>query len=157
MKKEKKVMLIEKNLIEFKSQVYIYQESNMYFFQSSNPKLYNFSTFDYMEATAALMKLRQAYSMDKIWDIRITDDMRYNINVYNILYWLSGGDNTWKNSNIYKKSWDEYADIFVNHFKEVVLNINKGSKNIKECRDKFMRELSLPVIYEFSLENNLLQ
>lgn len=157
MKKEKKVMLIEENLIEYRNQIYIYAESNIYFFQSNNPKLYNFSTYDYMEATAAFMKLKHTYLMDKIWDITITEDMQYGINMYNILYWLSGGDNAWKTNKIYKKSWDEYADLFVNHFKQIILNINKTSRNIKECRDSFLRELSLPTIYEFSLENNLLK
>jgi hypothetical protein len=156
MKKEKKVMMIEENLIEFKNQIFIYEESNLYFFQSSNSKLANFSTLDYLEATAAFMKLKETFHMDKMWDIKITDDMRYHINIHNILYWITGGDKTW-NNNIYKKTWDEYSDIFVNHFKDTVLKINQKANTLLECRDLLIQELSLPVIYEFSLENKLLK
>jgi oligoribonuclease NrnB/cAMP/cGMP phosphodiesterase (DHH superfamily) len=152
----KRTKLIEsKELFIFKSKISIYIEDNIYFFESNNQKLSYFLTHDFMEATSALMKLHELFNEDDIWDIKINDDMRKNIDFKKSLYWLTGGYNEWVLNKSYKYDWEYCSDIFYNEYKYILKDIMKSSKTLNDVREGFLKEMNLPTLYEFSLKNNL--
>lgn len=153
MKKEDRKVLISE-VYAHKDKVFVYKEDYLYFFESCYGKLPIY-TNDYLEAVASFMKLKEIRDFDKFWNINITSHMKENINVKNILYWVTGGDRTW-NSDVYKYSWDDVFDLFIDEYVDIILDINQMSRNMLEVRKQFNKYLSLPIIYEFSLNNNLI-
>lgn len=157
MKKIGNNRFIESDMVCYKNNIFIYLDNDIYYFESNNPKIKNFSTCDYLVAVSALMKIKTFHTFNEIWDLKITDTMRYNINIENALYWITGGDKEWKYNNLYNNTWDNYSKLFVNEFENKLLSINNNANTLRECRDEIIKYLSLLNIYEFSIVNNLIR
>jgi hypothetical protein len=151
MKRESKI--IDKDLV--KSNIQVFKENNVYYFESNNEKLSNFITNDYMEAVAAFMKLKDTFDLNYLWDIKVTDEMRENLSVNKTLYWITGGDREWVENKTYKKTWIEYSNIFVKKYQKRIETI-KECKTLGEVRDEFLKHMNLPMIYEFALTKNMI-
>lgn len=156
MKKNKRIKLLENDVVEYQNNIYIYQEKEGFYFDSHNKKLPLFATNDYFEAVAAIMKIKDVYNFDSLWDIKITKNMKKNVNYINVLYWITGGVREWKQNNLYNDSWENCYKIFLENFEKSLTDINKKSNTLRECRDEIIKHLSLPYIYEFCLIENLL-
>ena len=56
---------------------------------------------------------------DEFWNIKISNTDRQNAKPINMIYWLTGGDKTWKSDNwIWKNEWNEMSIIFMEHFRK---------------------------------------
>ena len=157
MKKLNKSRLLEGDMVDYQDQIFIYHDTDMYFFDSQNKNLLHFSTNDYLVAVSALMKIKDIYNFDKLWELKITDTMRFNINVKNALYWISGGDREWIQNNMYNNTWDNCSELFIKNFENILYKINEESITLGGCRDAIIKYLALPNIYEFALRKKLLK
>ena len=158
MRKNKQLVLSDNNLIMEKSKISIYRENNnLYFFESNNPNLNYFLSIDYLESVSALMKLKDMYDFDTLWDIKITDEMRINVNYNKSLYWLTGGDREWVTSKVYNTTWSESSDLFLKEYGSILEDINIKCDNLGEVRDEFLKYMNLPTLYEFGLSKNIIK
>ena len=158
MRKNKQLILSEGYLILENSKVRVYKEkNNLYYFESTNSKLNYFLSVDYLESVAALMKLKDLYDFDSLWDIEITDEMRNNIFLSKSLYWLTGGDREWVTSSVYNTTWLESGHIFVEEYGNKLEKINKKCKTLGDVRDEFIRYMNLPTLYEFGLIKGIIK
>ena len=103
------------------------------------------------------MKLKDIHNFNKLWDTKITKEMKKNIDIKNALYWLSGGDVEWIDNNIYNIKWENCYSLFIQKFEKKLLYINEQVTTLGECKEKLIQELSLPIIYEFALKNKLIK
>lgn len=148
--------ILEDNLVLFKNKVNIYKEkNNTFYFESNNPKLY-FLTNDYLEAVSALMKLKEMRNFDNLWNISITSEMKKSVDISRCLYWLTGGDKDWRNKQIYTKSWRSSSKIYLIEYKDRINKILNKCETLGEVRDEFLKYLTLPKLYEFSLNKGLI-
>ena len=143
------------NLENEKTKVYETKSNQNLYFQSTNPVLNSvFESTDYAESVATLMRIKGVFLDRKFWEISLKD--KYNINVENTLYWLTGGDREWQINNNYKYKWEEVKSMFIEEYEDVILNIIKNSSKLIHIRNGFLNELSLPVMYEFALRHKLI-
>ena len=156
MKKLNKAKLLEGDMVDYQDHIFIYHDKDMYFFDSKNKNLLHFSTSDYLVAVAALMKMKDIYNFDKLWSLKITDTMKFNINVKNALYWISGGDREWLQNNMYNNTWDNCSELFIKNFENILYKINEEVITLGDCRDAIIKYLALHNIYEFALSKKLL-
>ena len=153
--KKNKLTIIESDPIFFKSKIQIFKESDLYYFECNNIKLSNFITNDYMEAVAALMKLKDTFDFDNLWEIPISNKMRDNININRSLYWITGGDREWVCNKTYNKTWAEYYEIFVDKYSKRLEKIIDKCETLGEVREEILKYMSLPMVYEFALSKNM--
>lgn len=156
-KRERKWVMDESgDLIYESGDIKIWEEFNgKLFFESENPILCGtFMSNDYAESVAALMRLPKVFNDSKLWNIKITN--KYDISTKNVLYWLTGGNSEWMDKKHYKYDWDEVELIFNHHFEETILDIISRSNTLGDMKRGFMKHLNLPIIYEFSLNNDLI-
>lgn len=156
-KREKKWVMDESgDLIYESSDIKIWEEFNgKLFFESENPILCGtFMSNDYSESVACLMRLPKVFNDNKLWNIKINN--KYDISTKNVLYWLTGGNSEWMDKKNYKYEWDEVESIFNHHFENTILDIISRSNTLGDIKRGFMKHLNLPIIYEFSLNNDLI-
>lgn len=110
-------------------------------------------TTDVAEAVAIMMRNK---IKGDIWNMTFKYEFN-NISPVKSLYWLSGGDNEWIMLQNYNSNWTECSMIFQEEFGLEILNIIKKSKTLGDIRNKFMKHLNLPVLYEFALSQDLLK
>jgi hypothetical protein len=150
MKKKKIAEMIEYNLW-CDNVVKIGKDPNQYFFEIGP-----LTTNDLAEGVAILMKYGRLKFNEEIWKINLDKIDYYNISPDKALYWLTGGDYEWKEMHNYKKTWHESALDFQEEFGLKIINILKLSKNLNDIREMFDRHLSLPTLYEFALEKEII-
>jgi hypothetical protein len=148
--KKKKVALMRTFDIWSDNLIKIDKEGEQYYFEIGNN-----ITDDIAEATSILMKYKNRWD-SKFWEMEIENIDFYNISPGKSLYWLSGGDIEWKLMNNYKKSWLESYTLYQEEFGDKVLSILKKSKTMKDIRTGFIKYLSLPILYEFAIENKII-
>ena len=102
------------------------------------------------------MKYGRLKFNEEIWNINLDKIDYYNISPDKALYWLTGGDYEWKEMHNYKKTWHESSLDFQEEFGLKIINILKLSKNLNDIREMFDRHLSLPILYEFALEKEII-
>lgn len=155
-KREKKVMDESGILLYESDEVKVYKEPNgKLYFESNDPILHGtFMSNDYAESVAALMRLPNVFSDNRLWKIKINE--KYDITTSKVLYWLTGGNSEWDEKNHYKYEWDEIEPIFNHHFEDTILDIISKSKSLGDIKRGFMRHMNLPIIYEFALNNDLI-
>lgn len=86
------------------------------------------------------------------WNIKITSTDRQNAKPINVIYWLTGGDRIWKNSNlIWKNDWNEMSIIFLEHFEDKIANIIKGSKTLMDLKNRINDTVSSEDFYELGI------
>jgi hypothetical protein len=149
MRRKKIAEMIEYN-VWFDNVVKIGKYQQQYFFEIGP-----FTTNDLAEGVAILMKYGKLKFNEEIWKINIEPFELYNICPDKALYWLTGGDYEWQEMHNYKKTWHESALHFQEEFGLKIINILKLSKNLQDVREMFDRHLSLPILYEFALEKEI--
>jgi len=149
MRKKKIAEMIEYN-VWCDQVIKIGKDQQQYFFEMGQ-----ITTNDLAEGVAILMKYGKIKFDEEIWNINIDEIDYYNISPHKALYWLTGGDYEWKEQHNYKKTWHESAIIFQEEFGLKIINILKLSKTLNDIREMFDRHLSLPMLYEFALEKEL--
>ncbi|CAG7580185.1 MAG: hypothetical protein SLAVMIC_00289 [uncultured marine phage] len=159
-KREKKWVKVmnESGILLYEDQkVKVWKEPNgKLFFESNDPILCDtFMSDDYAESVAALMRLPKVFNDDKLWNIKINKD-KYDITTSKVLYWLTGGNKEWNDKNHYKNDWNEIDSIFTHQFEDTIFEIVGQSNTLGDIKRGFMRHLNLPIIYEFALNNDLI-
>lgn len=110
-------------------------------------------TTDVAEAVAIMMRKKELINSE-LWNLTIEVDEEM-ISPEKSLYWLTGGDKEWKTLDNYNTSWcDCYLD-FQEEFGIIITSIVKKSKTLKDIRDRFMRHLNLPILYDFAINRGL--
>ena len=128
----------------------ISKENEEYFFEVGNQL-----TNDIAEAVSILM--RKIDWSSEIWNLEINDIVTENISPEKSLYWLTGGYDEWQSLENYNKPWSEYYLDFQEEFGMLIVNIIKKSKTLKDIRDKFMKFLNLPTLYDFAISKNMVR
>lgn len=150
---KRKKDLLEKigdKIIFNEDKVKISQEGNQWVFEINNEL-----TTDIAEATALMMRICSKDSF--VWEIEIKGINTEEISPKKSLYWLTGGDTEWKTLPNYRNPWCESYLEYIEGFGMSVINIVGKSKRIGDIRDQFIKNLNLPILYEFALNNNLLK
>lgn|SRR5574343_720658 len=110
-------------------------------------------TTDVAEAVAIMMRKKELINSE-LWNLAIEVDEEM-ISPEKSLYWLSGGDKEWKTLDNYNTNWcDCYLD-FQEEFGIIITLIVKKSKTLKDIRDRFIRHLNLPILYDFAINRGL--
>ena len=123
------------------------EKNNQLFFEIENEL-----TSDLSEAIAMIIMLD--IHDDHFWGI----PYKYNqdVTIEKTLYWLSGGDNEWISKHNYSVSWSEIYHLYLENFEHIVINILKSAKTFGDIKKGFIKNLNLPVFYEFALDNDLI-
>lgn len=150
MKKRKVEIKSKGSKIIYSSEfINISKENEEYFFEIGNQL-----TNDIAEAVSILM--RKIDWNSEIWNLEIKDIVTEDISPEKSLYWLTGGYDEWQSLEHYNKPWSEYYLDFQEEFGMLIVNIIKKSKTLKDVRDKFMRFLNLPTLYDFAISKDML-
>jgi len=72
------------------------------------------------------------------------------------LYWLSGGNREWESNETYSYGWLEVHSIFEHKFRDTIYEISENAETLEDIKKEFMSKLSLPILYEFALNNDLI-
>lgn len=149
MKKKKNLLYYEENseILIDQDQVNFKITQNEIYFQIGYQ-----ITNDVAEAVSIMMKILN--DNDPIWNVKIKNK---NINVYNILYWLSGGDDEWIDLRNYNKHWNDCYHIYELEFKETINEIIDSSIILNDIKEKFNKKLNMFKMYDFALSNNLIK
>lgn len=154
-RKEKRVMENQGVLLYQNDNLRIWNNNNKLSFECDDITLKeDFLSDDYAESVAALMRLPKFFKEEDLWKIKIPN--KYNIKPSKSLYWLTGGNSEWKENKNYKYEWEDVELIFSHKFEDTILDIVKESNTLGDIKRGFMAKLNLPIIYEFSLNNNLI-
>jgi len=148
--KKKKVELMRRFDVWSDNFIKIDTEGEDYYFEIGTD-----ITTDIGEAVSIMMKFRNRWD-EKFWDIEIGNINYLNITPENSLYWLSGGDQEWKDLENYKKNWSECYIHYQKEFGLILIDIIKNSKTLKDIRDGFVAELGIERLYEFALKNSFI-
>ena len=124
-------------------------EGNEWFFEIGTEL-----TTDITEAVSILMR---GDGDGQVWNIEIKGINTEEITPQKSLYWLTGGNNEWKSLDNYNKPWCDCYLEFQEEFGFVIINSVKRAKTIGDIRDYFLRNLNLPVLYDFALSKKLLR
>ncbi len=111
-----------------------------------------FRTNDIAEAVSYLMYQKQ-FKDDSIWNMKISNYK--DINPYKSIYWLSGGDNEWKDGYFYNNCWSKVCDIYDKEFSEIIYDIVLNSNTLNDIKNNFIYKLSIPIFWEFALKNKI--
>jgi len=126
------------------------EESGEHYFEIGNE-----ITKDVAEAVSLMMRI--GYKLeDNIWDTKIPNCLYNDIDPTKCLYWLTGGNDEWKKLDHYKKTWASSCDDFGSEFGGLVISIVKKSKTLGDMRNFFIKDLSLPKLYDFAIDKNLI-
>lgn len=123
------------------------EQNNTYGFDVYN-KLF---TNDILEAVSYLMKFPNLKN-ENFWQFKITEDMLYNINPMNSIYWLSGGDEFWDN---WEYNWSENIELYSKKWEKDIISLN-NVKTLSDIRDYIKNNFNLDNFYEFALRNQII-
>jgi hypothetical protein len=146
--KRKKVETKREFNILFSDTIKINYEDNKYLFEIGSE-----ITYDLPEAISILLK--SVKKNDPIWDLEIKDINLEEIDPKKCLYWLTGGKMEWEESNNYKKYWHDCLFDFQEEFGWSIIEIVKFAKTFGDIREGFLRNLNLPILYNFALSKNI--
>lgn len=150
MKRKKELLKTEIDSVFVNKKLDINKEGDEYVFEIGREM-----TNDLAEAVTIMM--RTCKPDDKSWDIEINNKNIENITPERSLFWLTGGEQEWKNLENYNRPWcDCYLD-FQEEFGFMIIKIIKDSKKLSDVRDGFIKYLNLPTIYDFAMSKNLLK
>jgi hypothetical protein len=140
--RRKKIIVSDGRLVHDGNVVRIVQEINGdLFFEIGNEV-----TSDLSEAVAIMMRSKVN---ENTWNIKI--DFKSYISPDKCLYWLSGGDKEWNVRKNYKKPWSEVYSDYVTEYGDEIQNIINKSNSLGDIRDEFIKQLNLPILYEYAL------
>ena len=147
--KKKKVAVMRPNNVWDSELIKISKDYDNYYFEIGSEL-----TMDLAEAVAILMRMKSKWN-DSIWNLKLNEIDYYNIDPSKCLYWLSGGDEEWVNSENYKKYWHEVQLEFQEEFGVIIISILKKSKTLKDVRTGFLKHLNLATLYNFAIEKEI--
>lgn len=143
-------------LFSNKDNLNIYKEGSIYLFENRDQSLPYFITNDYLEAVSALMKLKNLINYDDLWNIEINKQMKESVSINKCLYWLTGGDREWIINKRYNQRWSEICDVFIDQYSDIINEVICDSNTLNDVRVHLIKDLNLPVLYEFSLDKGLI-
>lgn len=117
-------------------------------------KIGNEFTHDVAEATAILMRMID-YN-DEVWNIEVSNINLDEITPSKALFWLTGGYSEWRDLENYNKPWSHCYLDFQEEFGYLIINIVEKSKKLKDIRDLFIKNVNLPILYDFALSKNMI-
>ncbi len=136
--------------------VRVFNDNGRLYFEASSPELEEeFQSYDYAEGVAALMRLKTVLNDERLWNTKIGNN-RYDVTPGRALYWLSGGNREWKSNETYGYEWIEIDTIFEHKFRDLVYEIVENAETLNDIKEGFMKNLNLPILYEFALNNDLI-
>lgn len=147
MRKKKVVIRKEFNIIDLDN-IKISYSDKKYFFEIGSDV-----TIDLSEGISLL--IREVKSNDPLWNIQIQPIDIEDIEPAKSLYWLTGGRVEWEESNNYKKYWHECLLDFQEEFGWLIIDIIKHSKTFGDIREGFLKNLNLPILYNFALSKEI--
>lgn len=112
------------------------------------------ATTDIGEAVALMM--RTLDNNHSIWNLEIISESN-EISPEKTLYWLTGGHFEWKNLENFNQPWADSYLYFQEEFGISIVNIIKKSKKLKDIKEGFLKNLNLPVLYDFAISKNLIR
>src|SRR5690606_21946004 len=99
---------------------------------------------------AIMMRFKNKFNKD-IWNIDVSGINYYDISPEKALYWLTGGENEWRDQNNFVKKWSECALDFEKKFGSILIDIINNSNSLKDIEDGFLEYLNMSILYEFAL------
>jgi len=133
-----------------KDDIIVIKNENDWIFEIGNE-----ITSDIGEAVAILM-MRNDIG-DDIWDIDIEYVDLRDILPEKSLFWLTGGYKEWRDLDNYNRHWSECYLEFEKHFGYIIIDIIQKSKKLKDVRNAFIRQLNLPILYDFAISKGFIK
>lgn len=151
-KKKRKIIIDDPKgaLIFTNTNIRVYSDSNRLLFEVIDM----FGTFDIIEFIAYLL-YKKIYIPKKLLNISIEKVVKYDVNPERVLYLLTGGDDKWINSKMYNYKWEEVCSLYEHKFRELIFDMNDNAKMINDILNEIKTHLSIPILYEFALSNNI--
>lgn len=146
--KKKKVALEREFNVFYSENLKISYSDRKYLFEIGNE-----ITNDLSEAVSILM--RSFRKDDEIWKLEILSINIEDLEPAKALYWLTGGKEEWDELNNYKKYWHECLLDFQEEFGWTIVEIINYSKTLGDIRESFLKNLNLPILYNFALSKDI--
>lgn len=123
----------------------VIRESDSLVFESGS-----FVTTDAVEAVAYLLTSEKVE--DHLWDIKLSANPSANMEVKNVLYWLSGGDSVWESWDI---SWNMWCDNYADEYMNEMFNAFYEAQTLGDIRNIIYNSYKMDRFYEFALKNKI--
>lgn len=124
------------------------ETNNEIYFEINN----NHVTTDIAEAVSIFMNIDVDSS---IWNIEVPKGCQ--IDPEKSLYWLSGGNKEWATLDNYNNSWINCYSEFNDEFGHIILKIIESAKTLNDIKNGFIKYLSLPILYDFSIRKGFIR
>lgn len=138
------------NLVYSDNRVKVIKYSDEYFFEIGKEM-----TSDLGEAVCILM--RNFDFNHKIWNLEINEIDYEKVVPEKSLFWLTGGNSEWRTLEHYRLPWQECYLDFQEEFGFIIMNTIKKYKKLSEIRNSFIKNLNLPILYDFAISRNLVK
>lgn len=138
------------NVVFSDDRLKVIKYSDEYFFEIGKEM-----TSDLGEAVCILM--RNFDFNHKIWNLEIDEIDYEKIVPEKSLFWLTGAYSEWRTLENYKQPWQECYLDFQEEFGFIIVNTIKKYKKLSEIRNTFIKNLSLPILYDFAISRNLVR
>jgi hypothetical protein len=138
------------NVVYSDDRVKVIKYSDEYFFEIGKEM-----TSDLGEAVCILM--RNFDFNHEIWNLEIDEIDYEKIVPEKSLFWLTGAYSEWSTLENYKQPWQECYLDFQEEFGFIIINTIKKYKKLSEIRNTFIKNLSLPILYDFAISRNLVR
>lgn len=138
------------NVVYSNDRVKVIKYSDEYFFEIGKEM-----TSDLGEAVCILM--RNFDFNHEIWNMEINEIDYEKIVPEKSLFWLSGGYSEWTILEHYRQPWQDCYLDFQEEFGFIIINTIKKYKKLSEIRNSFIKNLNLPVLYDFAISRNLVK
>lgn len=125
----------------------ISETDSEYYFEIANKVLTN----DIVEAVAYLMRTTM-WQQEAFWKLPLKQ--MSNIQPEKGLYWLSGGDDVWKNP-LHTAKWKDVCSLYVGAFGTDVEYL-LDAETLADIRTNIIRHLNLDVMVEFAMHHKIL-
>jgi hypothetical protein len=140
-KTAKRRLLSEPTLVYQNNALVINREFNgEYSFEISNRVFIT----DIVEAVSYLIK-HPKWRFESFWNLPVMQGME--VKPYKALYWLSGGDEVWRNPN-FNVEWNEMYEEMLAVFEEDIMALF-GGDTLGDIRDNIIENLNLDMFIEY--------
>ena len=147
LKRKEKQSVKYENILYDESGVLIYEEyDGRYGFEIED----KFFTNDIVEAVSYLINLNK-FEDDDFWNLTIKKTRINKVNPSKSIYWLSGGDDFWKNNN-----WDNHCNFLAKKFTTEIVCSMLGN-DLKSIRENLIGKLDQNYIYSYFLKEKLIK
>jgi len=123
--------------------IHITENRDGYFFEIGN-KVF---TEDIVEAVSYMMR-NNTWRNEDLWQLEIPENAA--VDPVKSLYWLSGGDEIWKNP-LYNVKWSEFSQKYVHEF-SLDVEYALDATTLSDVRQNIIDSLNLDILFEFGLK-----